>query len=164
MDNSTPLISPEWNWVEYVMWRWMALLCSTCLCSWPPPTFSLKWGACRFRWSWSVLPQTPSWFCAHPVLTDGTEGNAVDLQWPRPRGVPSQQQTISIISRSPGAIIEAALQHCVVESMWLTDSVHLIGGARQLVDTCSLDLMNARIIRELTAETGSSAAGRWSAH
>ncbi|TKS85433.1 Neurexin-1a-beta Neurexin [Collichthys lucidus] len=53
------------------------------------------------------------------VLTDGKGGNAVDLRWPQAHGVHSQRQTISIISASPGAIMEAALQHRVVhiESM-----------------------------------------------
>ncbi|KAM3863049.1 neurexin-1a-like [Diretmus argenteus] len=49
---------------------------------------------------------------AHPVLTDGNESNAVDLRWPQAQGVHSQQQTISIISASSGAIVETALQHC----------------------------------------------------
>ncbi|KAK1905489.1 Neurexin-1a-beta, partial [Dissostichus eleginoides] len=65
--------------------------------------FSLRAGA---------LPR--SWVCAHPVLTDGRRSNAVDPQWPQARGAHSQRQTISIISASPGAIMEAALQHCVV--------------------------------------------------
>ncbi|KAA8583919.1 hypothetical protein FQN60_015127 [Etheostoma spectabile] len=56
-----------------------------------------------------VCPRPRSWVCAHPMLTDGKGGNAVDPLWPQAQGVHSQRQTISIISASPGAIMEAAL-------------------------------------------------------
>lgn len=118
--------------------RWTALLCTTYVPRWPPPPWPLKWGVCGSRWSWCALPQARSWVCAHPVLTDGKGGNAVDLRWPRARSVHSQRQTISIISASPGAIMEAALQHCFVhvECMRLTDPVHL--GRRGHVPVCVL--------------------------
>lgn len=48
------------------------------------------------------------------ALTDGKGGKAADLRWPRARSVHSQRQTISIISASPGAITDAALQQHVV--------------------------------------------------
>lgn len=82
-------------------------------------TLLIKWGVCC-RWSWSVLPQVQSWVCAHPELTDGSGANTVDPRWPQARGVHSQRQTISIISASPGYIMETALQHCVVHRVHVT--------------------------------------------
>lgn len=99
-------------------------------------------------------PRPRSWVCAHPVLTDGKEGNAVDPRWPQARGIHSQRQTISIISASPGAIVEAALQHSVVHivSMWLADPVHLGRGGHTHASVRSHDLMNVCMFWLLAAD------------
>lgn len=125
-------------------------------------TLLIKWGVCC-RWSWSVLPQVQSWVCAHPELTDGSGANTVDPRWPQARGVHSQRQTISIISASPGYIMETALQHCVVhrESTWPADPIHLGRGEHIHARTCRhvFTCFDERL-HFLTAESGLSAARR----
>lgn len=121
------------------MCRWTpARLCSACVSCWPPHL--APWSeVCVVEGGPGVrCPRPQSWVCAHPVLTDGKGGSAVDPRWPQARGVHSQRQTISIISASPGAIMEAALQHCVVhrESMWLAGPVHLGRGEHMHASGC----------------------------
>lgn len=94
--------------------RWTTPLCHTHVQMLTSTTLALKVSRPMVCGPGARCPRPGHGLVPTQALTDGKGGKAADLRWPRARSVHSQRQTISIISASPGAITDAALQQHVV--------------------------------------------------
>lgn len=105
---------PKTIWLECFKCRWTPPLCRTHVQMPTSTTLPLKVRRPVVGGPGARCPRPGHGLVPTRALTDGKGGKAADLRWPRARSVHSQRQTISIISASPGAITDAALQQHVV--------------------------------------------------